>query len=356
VILEEQQLEMQIKGNVMLIAPREDIGLTSRTFTLHYAKSPDVLTLIKNQNKTLLSERGNVTADPRTNALWIQDTPGKLNDIQSFIEKIDVPVRQVLIETRLVTIDEKYEQEIGVRFGLTRPGNHLSGSLEGANEMLTHPPAEVNPLSRLNVDLPSANAHAGSIGLALASLGGGNLLDLELSALESEGAGQIMASPRLITANQQPATILSGQEIPYQQAANYGATSVSFEKAVLSLTVTPQITPENRLLLMLQINQDRPGESLVQGVPEIDTRELKTQVLVNNGQTLVLGGIYEQNQGNQVEKIPFFGNLPLIGSIFRHKLTKSHRRELLIFVTPKILESGLYSNHQDEKNQRGDVS
>jgi len=352
VILTEQQLDMQKKGNVMLIAPKDDINLVSQTFTLRYAKSPDVLALIKNQNKTLLSDRGNITADPRTNNLWIQDTPSHIKDMRAFIQKIDVPVKQVLIEARMVTIDEKYEQELGVRFGLTRPGNQLSGSLEGANGLaLNKNPGDINPLSRLNVDLPSANPKAGTLALALANMGGGNLLDLELSALESEGAGQIIASPRLVTANQQAATILSGQEIPYQQSANYGATSVAFQKAVLSLTVTPQITPENRLLLNLQVNQDRPGATMVHDVPEIDTREIQTQVLVNDGQTLVLGGIFEQNQGNQLEKVPLLGDLPLVGRLFRHTLIKNNRRELLIFVTPKILESGLYSENRDEIKQ-----
>jgi len=351
VILQEQGLGIENTDHVMMISPLETIAkhqemkqnlenlapLQSRIIELHYTKAEEITALIKNQNKPLLSSRGNISADKRTNTLWIEDVPSRLDQALQFIHQVDVPVKQVLIEARIVTIDEKYEQELGVRFGLTRPGNHLSGSLEGANNLIKNNHDFVNnPLSRLNVDLPTQNPNAASIGLALATLGGGNLLDLELSALETEGAGQIISSPRLMTANQQPATILSGQEIPYQQATKFGATSVAFQKAVLSLTVTPQITPEGKLLLALQVNQDRPGSTLIQGVPEIETREIKTQVLINNGQTLVLGGIYEQNKNNQIERVPFLGNLPVIGHLFRHTLTQKNRRELLIFVTPTI--------------------
>lgn len=352
VILQEQGLGIEKTDHVMMISPLETIAehqemkenlenlapLQSRIIELHYTKAEEIAALIKNQNKPLLSSRGNISADKRTNTIWIEDVPSKLDQEQQFIHQVDVPVKQVLIEARIVTIDEKYEQELGVRFGLTRPGNHLSGSLEGANNLIKNNNDFVNnPLSRLNVDLPTQNPNAASIGFALATLGGGNLLDLELSALETEGAGQIISSPRLMTANQQPATILSGQEIPYQQSAKFGATSVAFQKAVLSLTVTPQITPEGKLLLTLQVNQDRPSSTLIQGVPEIETREIKTQVLINNGQTLVLGGIYEQDKKNQIERVPFLGNLPVIGHLFRHTLTQKSRRELLIFVTPKIV-------------------
>ncbi len=353
VILQEQGLGVEQADHIMMISPLEVIvehretkqsledlaPLQSRMIELRFTKAEEVAALIKNQNKPLLSSRGNISADKRTNTLWIEDVPSKISEAQQFIHQIDVPLKQVLIEARIVTIDEKYEQELGVRFGLTRPNNNLSGSLEGANNLIKSNQSDLvnNPLSRLNVDLPTQNPNAASIGLALATLGGGNLLDLELSALETEGAGQIISSPRLITANQQPATILSGQEIPYQQSAKFGATSVAFQKAVLSLTVTPQITPEGKLLLTLQVNQDRPSATLVQGVPEIETREIKTQVLINNGQTFVLGGIYEQGKKNQVERVPFLGNLPIIGHLFRHTLIQKNRRELLIFVTPSIV-------------------
>jgi type IV pilus assembly protein PilQ len=353
VILQEQGLGKQRLGNVLLISPLTEIAehqemqqsldelspLHSRVIQLKYTKADDIVSIIKNQNKSLLSPRGNISADTRTNTIWIEEIPAKLDAIESFIHQIDISVKQVLIEARIVTIDEKYEQELGVRFGLTRPNNNLSGSLSAANGLAqNNNPASIDPLSRLNVDLPTNNPNAASLGLALATLSNSNLIDLELSALETEGAGQIISSPRLMTANQQPATILSGQEIPYQQSAKYGATSIAFQKAVLNLTVTPQITPEGKLLLTLKVNQDRPSATLVQGVPEIETREITTQVLINNGQTLVLGGIYEQDERNQAERVPFLGSLPIIGHLFSHTLKQKNRRELLIFVTPKIVE------------------
>jgi type IV pilus assembly protein PilQ len=352
IILQDQGLTAKKIDNVLIILPIEEMTkreenlenlnnimpLQTLTFNLHYAKAQEVAVAIKNQNKSLLSSRGNITADVRTNSLFIEDVSEKLNDLKKYIQHIDVPVKQVLIEARIVTVDEKHEKELGVRFGVTRPGNNLSGSLAGANQLAQNiNPANVDPLSRLNVDLPANNPLSGRIAVGLANIGKGNLLDLELSALESEGFGQIISSPRLITADQQPATILSGQEIPYQQKADYGTTSIAFQKAVLSLTVTPQITPNNQLLLTLQLNQDRPTTTLIQGVPEIDTREIKTQVLVKNAQTIVLGGIYEQTENHQLQKVPFFGNLPLIGRLFQHDFKQRNRQELLIFVTPSVV-------------------
>jgi len=361
VILEEKNLGQQQIGNVILIAPLSEIAqrqaqqfqiqeqiqneapLQSVLIPIHYAKADILAGVLKNQTNDLLSTRGSVNVDTRTNTLWIQDTPEKLNEISKLIQKLDIPIKQVLIEARIVSIDEKYEQELGIRFGLTRPGNNLTGTFSGANALAgnTNPASISNPLDRLNVDLPAANTGnpngAASMGLALATLGGGTLLDLELSALESEGGGEIISSPQLMTANEQPATILSGQEIPYQQSIGNGATSTSFQKAVLSLTVTPQITPQGKLILTLQVNQDRPSTTLIKGVPAIETRQIQTQVLVDNGQTIVLGGIYEQNKQNQVERVPFLGELPYIGSLFRHTYTKKDRRELLIFVTPKVV-------------------
>lgn len=353
VILNIEGLGIQQTHQVLLVAPLSDIAahqemqqklqtltpLSTIVIPLHYAKAETVAALLKNQNKSLLSPRGTLAADTRTNKLWIEDTSSQLDAVQQWIHHIDIPIKQVLIEARIVTLDKKYEQELGIRLGLTRPGNNLSGSLEGANKLAGNNMTDFmqNPLSRLNVDLPVQNPNTASIGLALSSLGKGNLLDLELSALETEGAGQVVSSPRLMTADQQPATILSGQEIPYQQSANYGATTIAFQKAVLNLTVTPQITPEQKLLLTLQVNQDRPGTTLIQGVPEIDTREIKTQVLVNNGQTVVLGGIYEQNQQHQTVRVPFLGSLPIIGALFRHSLSQNSRQELLIFITPTVI-------------------
>lgn len=344
VILESQGLDEQQIGNVLMIEPvatMENLApLQSILIQLHYAKATDLATLLKDKNNSLLSSRGNVSVDTRTNTLWIKDNPEQLAQIKTLIQQLDVPVKEVLIEARIVNIDEKYEQELGIRFGLTRAGNNLTGNLNGANQLAQNvTPAAVNPLDRLNVDLPAINTSAATLGIALAKLGGGTLLDLELSALENEGGGEIISSPRLMTANQQPAIILSGQEIPYQESTSSGATSVSFKKAVLSLSVTPQITADSKLILNLQVNQDRPGTTLVQGVPIIETRQIQTQVLVNDGQTIVLGGIYENSQQNQVERVPFLGTLPVVGSLFRHTYKKRDRKELLIFITPKIVVS-----------------
>ncbi len=360
IILQSQGLISQQEGNVLLIAPAEAMAkhqeqllqaelaqenvepLQSVLIQLHYAKAADIASLLKNKNNSLLSARGEVSVDARTNTLWVEDDPEQLAQIQTLVQKLDVPVKEVLIEARIVNVDEKYEQELGIRFGVTSPGSNLTGTLNGANQLAQGAsPASINPLDRLNVDLPSAGAGAAggaaTLGIALAKLGSGTLLDLELSALESEGGGEIISSPRLMTANQQPATILSGQEIPYQESTSSGATSVSFKKAVLSLSVTPQITANNKLILNLQVNQDRPGTVLVQGVPVIETRQIQTQVLVGDGQTIVLGGIYERSQQNQVERVPFLGKLPVIGVLFRHTYKKRDRKELLIFITPKIV-------------------
>ncbi len=331
VILQEAGLGEQLSGNVILVSPLQELAqkekiqqellnlapLRSLVTKLHYAKATDIATSIKSNN--LLSVRGNLSADVRTNTLWIQDIPDKLNAAQAFIKTVDIPIKQILIEARIVSVDEKYERELGVRFE--------SIPAQKSAPLIKH----------FSVDLPSTNPRSASIGIALAKLGDGNLLDLELSALETEGVGEIISSPRLLTANQQPATILSGQEIPYQQATTSGATSIAFQKAVLNLAVTPQITPNQKLILTLHLSQDHPTTTLIKGVPVIETRQLQTLVTVKNKQTIVLGGIYEQSDEKNVERVPFFSKIPLIGALFTHNLTRKDRRELLIFITPSIV-------------------
>lgn len=331
IILQEAGLGEQILGTTLLISPLDELAqkekmqqdlqnlapLQSLVISLHYAKATEISNSIK--SNTLLSPRGNLSTDPRTNTIWVQDIPAKLNAIRSFIKTVDIPVKQVLIEARIVSVDENYERELGVRFQ-------------------SAPIQKTDLQEHFSVDLPVGNPNGASIGIALAKLGNGNLLDLELSALETEGVGEIISSPRLVTANQQPATILSGQEIPYQQSTTSGATSISFQKAVLNLAVTPQITPGGELVLTLHLSQDRPTSTMIRGVPIIETRQLQTLVTVKNGQTVVLGGIYEQNDEKNVERVPFLGKIPLIGAFFRHTLTKNDRRELLIFITPSIVK------------------
>lgn len=361
IILKSQGLSQLQLDNTLLIAPAEEITLHQEhilqiqqdiknllplqfiVLPLNYSKATDIANLLKDKSSILLSSRGQISADARTNTILIQDIAENIKLVRKFIQQIDIPVKEVLIEARIVNIDEKYEHELGVRFGITRPGNNLSGTLSSANEFAKGQSNELltDPLKRLNVDLPATQTGeiggAATIGMALAKITNSNLLDLELSALESQGGGEIISSPKLMTANQQTATILSGQEIPYQQSTSSGATSINFQKAVLSLNVTPQITPNNKLILNLQVSQDRPGTTLVQGVPTIDTRQIQTQVLVNSGETIVLGGIYEQAQQKQIEQVPFLGKLPIIGALFRHTLTKNNRKELLIFITPQIM-------------------
>jgi len=362
IILTTQGLDKRQVGNVLLIdkaanfstreneqlkvqqAAKKLAPVRSDLLQINYAKAVDIATMLKDRTNSLLSERGTLSVDTRTNTIWLQDTGAKIEEIRELVNQLDVPVKQVMIEARIVNVSKRCEEEFGVRWGVTKP-SHLSGTLFGANQLAQGvTAANVTPLaSRLNLDLaalPTIGAPA-SIGLALAKLGDGFLLDLELSALESMGNAEIIASPRLMTTNQQSAVIASGQDIPYQQATSSGATAVSFKKAVLSLKVTPQITPDGKLLMDLLITQDADSGQRVQGVPIILTKSIQTNVLVNNGQTIVLGGIYKQDKNNSLERIPFLGALPVVGHLFSRTQTKLDNEELLIFITPRIITNSL---------------
>jgi type IV pilus assembly protein PilQ len=315
---------------------------------INYAKAADIAILIKDKQNSLLSERGKISVDARTNALWVQDTGTKIEEVRELIKQLDIPVKQVLIEARIVDVTKDFAQDLGIKWGVTKPV-HLSGTLEGANQLqlpngLANP-ALVPVASRLNLDLAAAPALPGavpaSVGIALARLGDNILLDLELSALESEGLAELISSPRLITTNQQAAVIESGEEIPYQESTSSGATAVAFKKAVLSLKVTPQITPDGKILMELQINQDRRSTQTFNGVPAIITKEIQTNVLVNNGQTIVLGGIYRQDKNKSFRRIPFLGSLPVVGPLFGNKQIILSNEELLIFITPRIITNSL---------------
>ncbi|MGQ3890556.1 type IV pilus secretin PilQ [Legionella sp. CNM-4043-24] len=362
IILKTNSLDKRKNGNIMMIAPAADLlsqekselksqqevtnlaPLRSDLLQINYAKAADIAMLLKDKNTSLLSRRGAISVDARTNTIWIQDTGAQIEEIRELIKQLDVPVKQVLIEARIVNVTKDCAKDLGIRFGVTKP-THLSGRLRGANQMGQGiAPADIVPLAdRLNVDLAAVPvaAPAGSVGIALAKLGNGILLDLELSALESEGRGEIIASPRLITTNQQAAVIESGEEIPYQEATSSGATAVAFKKAVLSLKVTPQITPDSKIMMDLVINQDRPSDQRFNGVPSILTKEIQTNVLVDNGQTIVLGGIYKQDKNNSINRIPFFGALPVVGALFRNQNTTIAKEELLIFITPRIITNTL---------------
>ncbi len=364
IILQTKALGKRQAGNVIMIAPAEEIatrerieleGMKQKTelaplrtefFQANYAKAAELAELLKSASGTggLLSERGSVTVDARTNTLLINDTADQLADIRALVHRLDVPIRQVLIESRIVIASDNFNKDIGVRWGINRDttnnddeGYILSGNSDGITNLGNN---DSLGDERFMVNLPGSNA-AGSLGIALAKLPFGTLLELELSAMQAEGTGEVISSPRVITANQHEAYIEQGVEIPYLEASSSGATSVSFRKAVLGLTVTPQITPDDRIVMDLKVNKDTVGEIFGAGrlqVPSIDTREVSTQVLVDNGETVVLGGVYEQTIIDKVDMVPFFGNLPVIGRLFQHTTKQDDKSELLVFVTPKIVK------------------
>lgn len=366
IILRTKGLGMRQQGNVMLVAPLTEIAerdkieleaqkqrtelapLRTELIQINYAKASDIAALLKAGEDTLMSERGRVNVDERTNSLLLLETREVIGDIRALIAQLDIPVKQVLIESRIVIANNDFSKELGARFGVSHVnslGNNstigLAGSLEGARSAQGGVvPGLAN--GGLNFDLP-ASTNAGRIGLAI--LGSDYAVDLELSALQAEGRGEVISSPRVLTANAKQASIEQGVEIPYQQSSSSGATNIQFKKAVLALTVTPQITPDNRVIMDLNVTQDNVGDIVPTGdggtAPAINTREVNTQALVDNGATVVLGGIFVQENRNDVSKVPFLGDIPILGAAFRNRLTVANKDELLIFVTPKILQEGL---------------
>ncbi|BFT28935.1 type IV pilus secretin PilQ family protein [Alteromonas sp. D210916BOD_24] len=357
-ILRVKGLDKRLEGNILLIAPAEELSaretqalqskkqvsdlapLHTVNIAVNYAKAPALAAILKSAEGGILSARGGVTVDERTNTLLIRDTLASIDEARKMINALDIPVKQVLIESRMVTVLDNVDEQLGVRWGFSdrQDDNGVSGSLEGAETIAGGVIPTIN--DRLNVNLPVASTNAASIGFQVASLVDGTILDLELSALESENKGEIIASPRITVANQHEAYIEQGTEIPYVQATSSGATSVEFKKAVLSLKVTPHITPDNRIILDLVVTQDTRGETVSTSTGDavaIDTQEIKTQVLVENGETIVLGGIFQQTSSDGVTKVPLFGDLPLVGGLFRNTSELQQKRELLIFVTPKIV-------------------
>lgn len=371
IILKTKGLAKRQIGDVLMIGPseemaaREKLELQSRQqvqdltpikaeyIEVNYAKAADLAALLKTDKNSLLSTRGTVSVDERTNTLLVQDTYNKLEEVRALVTRLDVPVRQVMIESRIVFANDDFEDELGVNLRSAakfRPGNEpvvgFSGDNIASDAIAQGATPASQPLAdRLNVNLlgtglPSGATGSAQFGLSIARLPGGTILDLELLALENEGCGKIVASPRLITSNQQLAYIESGEEIPYQEASSSGATSVSFKKAVLRLEVIPQITPDDHIILDLKVNQDSRGV-VTAGVPAINTRQMATKVLVANGETVVLGGIYQQNKASTQMQVPFFGKLPVVGWMFKNETNSDQRNELLIFVTPKIIQDGM---------------
>jgi len=383
IVMTTKGLDMRQNGNVIIVAPAEEIAaretadleakqaiselepMYSEFLQVNYAKAADLASLISADSggNAMLSERGSIAVDARTNTLLVQDTAARLQDIRRLVSTLDVPIKQVLIESRIVVVNDDFSRDLGVRLGVTAFNENstdgvtvVSGTGSGTDTMIgsaldnladpangTIYPISVPQLgNRYNVNVPIADA-AGRFALAI--LESDYLVDLELTALEAEGRGEIVSTPRVITANQKEAIIEQGVEIPYQQSASSGATTIQFKKAVLSLTVTPQITPDNNIIMDLYVHKDNVGDIISTGgiggtVPSIDTRAVQTQVLVSDGQTVVLGGIYETERRETVSKVPFLGDIPVVGNLFKSKKRVDNKAELLIFVTPRILEEG----------------
>ncbi len=410
IILQTKGLDMRKNGNVVLIAPREELALkekqqlenaiqigeleplVSESFQLNYIKAQDILNLITSNRQqqfgagagqtattggqgSIISRRGVAIIDPRSNILFVTDTASRLEEVRKIIRQIDTPIRQVLIEARIVIASDRFSQQLGVRFGqqtgFTFNNKRYAGGSSGSlstqpvvttsgdtvtRETRTQTPFELasgiasagySDSPQLNVNLPVPNA-AGQLALTLINLGSGNLINLELSALEADARGKVVSSPRVVTGDNQKAAIEQGTEIPYVTpgSANSPAT-VQFKKAVLRLDVTPQITADGRIIMVVEVRKDTVGQYVQLGggfsVPSIDTKNVVTQISVNNGDTAVIGGIYEETIRNDVTQVPWLGNIPILGYLFKQTGNSSDKAELLIFLTPRIVKDTVTS-------------
>jgi type IV pilus assembly protein PilQ len=383
-ILKSKGLAMRKQGNVLLIAPASEVAvrekqelinkkqalklknISSKLIEINFAEASDIAKLIESSSSQsssvddaevagFLSERGKVSIDERTNSLLVWDTLDRLEKIEEMVKKLDRPIRQVLIESRIVIANSDFGRELGARFGVSgSTAGSVSSSVSGTlsdisvsgGELLNSgqigSPSNTSSISSnqgLNVNLPVASP-AGSLALSLARLPAGDLLQLELSAMQSEGKGQIVSSPKVITSHKKTALIKQGTEIPYQEASSSGATSVSFKEALLKLEVTPQITPNNQIIMDIDVSKDAVG-TIFNGVPSINTQGVETQVLVDDGDTVVLGGIHEKSNLDTTMKVPLLGDLPYVGALFRNTNKTEGKSELLVFITPKIIRESL---------------
>ncbi|MCO5107824.1 MAG: type IV pilus secretin PilQ [Burkholderiaceae bacterium] len=370
IILQSKGLDMRKNGNVIMVAPRDEIAakekldlesraqiseiepLRTETFQLNYQKAEALHKLLADEKQRVLSKRGSVVVDERTNKVFVQDTATRLEEVRKIIAQVDVPVRQVLIEARIVEADDRFSRNLGVRLGFNRVGfpaggvagqGTISGNLQGVHDLTPLPGAVgtgSTALANTNfVNLPAANisgANPSTFAISLFNSGMTRFLNLELSALEADQRGKVVSSPRVLTADQGKAIIEQGTELPYQQATSSGATSIQFRKANLKLEVTPQITPEGNVILAVEVNRDAVGQLTPSGYA-IDTRRVQTQVLVENGGTVVIGGIYEQFERNTVNKVPLLGDLPVVGNAFKNTARTNDRTELLVFLTPRVV-------------------
>lgn len=381
IVLRSRGLGMQKVGNVIWVAPNDDLvtkeksrldaekelsdrePLITQAFQIKYQKASDIQTLISNDKQKMLSSRGSAVIDVSSNTVFVQESERNLSKIQKIIDQVDNPSRQVMIESKIVIAEDNFAKELGSRFGIVSnttlmPGGasrnnqfYTSGSLASnyntvANGITTTP-------GDLNVNLPATMSTAASIGMTLFRLPAGMLLNLELSAAEQDGRSKTVSSPKIITSNQKKATIDSGVQIPYLQASSSGATSVSFKDATLGMDVTPQITPDDKVNMTLVIKKESVG-SIYNGVPSINTRKITTDVLVGNGETAVLGGIYEETLSKGLDKVPFFGDLPGVGNLFKRISQKKGKAELIVFITPSIMDKDSAINQVLQANKRVD--
>ena len=376
IVLRTKGLDKRRQDNVIIIGPTEELAsrekaelaahkevqelspVRSEFLQVNYAKVSDLAKLIKSTNakESMLSARGSLAIDDRTNTLLVQDTAERLADIRRLVATLDVPIKQVLIEARIVVVSDTFERDLGAQLGFSNTNSaganllSVSGTAAAADGIVTSSATGATPTTaltsqtlanRYQVNLPASNIN-GSFGVAL--LSGSHLLDLQLSAAENEGKSETISSPRVITANQKQATIMQGVEIPYQESASSGATTTQFKNAVLSLKVTPLITPDNRVVMDIDVSDDTVGAQVTSAtggsVPSIDTRQILTQVLVNDGQTVVLGGILETTRSKSDTKVPFLADIPWLGNLFKSTININNKTELLIFITPKILREG----------------
>ncbi len=378
IILQSKGLDMRKTGNVVWIAPREELATREKlqleaknqiadleptrteSFQLNYQKADDMQKLLADPVQRVLSKRGSAVVDARTNTLFVQDTPTRLEEVRRLIQRVDIPVRQVMIESRIVEATDSFSRNLGVRLGYhdthsaaglqdrlgrrrrARPGRRRARLNDTGfhTGQMADAPAFTDSLS-VNLPAPGiSGANAGIFSVLLFNDKATKFLNLELTALQADNKGKIISSPRVITADQIEATIEQGTEIPYQQATSSGATSVSFKKATLSLKVKPQITPDDNVIMNLNVHKDSVGQATLAG-PSIDTKQIVTEVLVENGGTVVIGGIYTQEERSTTNKVPVLGDLPYVGFLFKQNLKLDDRRELLIFITPKIIKEGL---------------
>lgn len=376
IILQAKGLDMRKNGNVIWIAPRDELAareklqleslaqigdlepLQTESFQINYNKAKDIAEFMKNKEQSVLSKRGSVNSEERSNKIFVTDVAGRLQEVRKVIAEIDVAPRQVLIEARIVEANKGFSKDLGVRLGvgstksLGLPGGGrvgVGGAVQYQDTGAKTTPATVAPYytvtpdeSYPNVSLPAtpSSGTPATLALSIFNKSATRFLNLELSALEADGRGRVVSSPRVLTANQIEALIEQGTEIPYQQASSSGATSVSFKKAVLSLKVKPQITPDGRVQLFVDVNKDSVGATF-NGIPSINTKHVKTEILIDNGGTVVLGGIYEETENDDVTKVPLLGDLPVVGTLFKQTSKTSTRKELLVFLTPRIASDAL---------------